>query len=49
MPFGDDEIVIQPLCGKDADGRWTHDLRILIHGTALQRLGLHPDQLAGEN
>jgi hypothetical protein len=44
FPFTGDDIRIDVMCGRYADGRPRGWFRILIRPSALRPLGLHPDQ-----
>ncbi|HEV2634873.1 MAG TPA: hypothetical protein VGX23_06970 [Actinocrinis sp.] len=48
MPFEDDELSYDLLCGRDADGHWRGWFSARLRADALRRLGLHPDQPTAE-
>ncbi|SFP07895.1 MULTISPECIES: hypothetical protein [Actinomadura] len=44
MPFQDDDILIDLVCGPGDDGHWRGWFGVRVRADALRRLGLHPDQ-----
>ncbi|GGS03803.1 MULTISPECIES: hypothetical protein [Streptomyces] len=44
MPFEPEEIRIDLMCGRGADGHWHGTIGVNVDATALWRLGLHPGQ-----
>ncbi|MEU4692274.1 hypothetical protein [Actinoplanes sp. NPDC023714] len=44
MPFGDEAVRVDVMCGRSADGRWWCDRSISVKAEELRRIGLHPDQ-----
>jgi hypothetical protein len=44
MPFRDDEVRIDVMCGRYGDGRPRGWFRLHVTAGALRPLGLHPDQ-----
>ncbi|HTJ36629.1 MAG TPA: hypothetical protein VL738_25695 [Dactylosporangium sp.] len=44
MPFGEDEVVIDLMCGPDETGKWHGYFGIKVDAEALRRVGLHPEQ-----
>lgn len=44
MPFLDDEVRIDVICGRDDHGRPLGWFRLHVTAGALRPLGLHPDQ-----
>ncbi|GAA1991951.1 hypothetical protein [Catenulispora subtropica] len=32
--LGADDVMVQPLCGRDHDGRWSREARIFVRATA---------------
>ncbi|CAL9443046.1 hypothetical protein [Streptomyces sp. enrichment culture] len=44
MPFAPEEIRIDLMCGRGADGHWHGTIGVNVDATALWRLGLHPGQ-----
>ncbi|WP_199550227.1 hypothetical protein [Streptomyces sp. N35] len=44
MPFAQDEIRCDHLCGIGPDGHWHGWFAVHVDGAALRRSGLHPDQ-----
>ena len=45
MPLSDNDVRIDVICGKDADGHWRGWFRVQVESGALRRLGVLPDQL----
>nr|WP_042421951.1 hypothetical protein [Streptacidiphilus anmyonensis] len=44
MPFEPDDVRINLMCGKGADGHWFGCFSVCVRGDALRPLGLHPEQ-----
>ncbi|MFE1322572.1 hypothetical protein [Kitasatospora phosalacinea] len=34
-----DDVLVQPLCGREADGRWSRECRVLVRRAALDPEG----------
>ena len=44
MPFDANDVLVIAPCGRDTNGNWDRSVTVRVRATALNRLGLHPDE-----